>query len=111
MSIVERNDDIYDDKEPSVCDDCEISDGWECHYCCSKCYEDYGECPNPDCDPMDIQKRRMSMTENERLTTECCGKYITFQGVTHNQCKQKLGEYEAIGTIEEFKAMGCTLFL
>ena len=54
MSIVERNDDIYDDKEPSVCDDCEISDGWECHYCCSKCYEDYGECPNPDCDPMDI---------------------------------------------------------
>ena len=45
------------------------------------------------------------MTENERLTTECCGKYITFQGVTHNQCKQKLGEYEAIGTIEEFKAL------
>ena len=46
---------MYDDyKESSVCDDCEISDGWECHFCCSKCYEDYGECPNPDCDPMDI---------------------------------------------------------
>ena len=41
-----------DDKEPSVCDDCEIGDGWECHFCCSKCYEDYGECPNNDCDPM-----------------------------------------------------------
>lgn len=45
-------DDDY--KEPSVCDDCEIGDGWECQFCCSKCYEDYGECPNPDCDPMDI---------------------------------------------------------
>lgn len=45
------------------------------------------------------------MTENERLTTECCGKYITFQGVTHNQCKQKLGEYESIGTIEELQAL------
>ena len=54
MSIVERNDDVYDSKEPSVCDGCEMSDGWECHYCCSKCYEDYGECPNPVCDPMDI---------------------------------------------------------
>ena len=40
--------------EISVCDDCEIGDGWECQFCCSKCYEDYGECPNPDCDPMDI---------------------------------------------------------
>ena len=40
--------------EPSVCDDCEIGDGWECYFCCIKCYEDYGECPNPDCDPMDI---------------------------------------------------------
>ena len=45
-------DDDY--KEPSVCDDCKIGDGWECQFCCSKCYEDYGECPNPDCDPMDI---------------------------------------------------------
>ena len=45
------------------------------------------------------------MTENERLTTECCGKYITFQGVTHNQCKQKLGEYESIGTIDEVKTL------
>ena len=44
----------YDYRESSVCDDCEIGDGWECHFCCSKCYEDYGECPNPDCDPMDI---------------------------------------------------------
>lgn len=26
----------------------------QCQFCCSKCYEDYGECPNPDCDPMDI---------------------------------------------------------
>ena len=40
--------------EPSVCDGCELGDGWECYFCCSKCYEDYGECPNPDCDPMDI---------------------------------------------------------
>lgn len=43
-----------DYREPSVCDDCEIGDGWECQFCCSKCYEDYGECPNHDCDPMDI---------------------------------------------------------
>lgn len=43
-----------DYREPSVCDDCEMGDGWECQFCCSKCYEDYGECPNPDCDPMDI---------------------------------------------------------
>ena len=43
-----------DYREPSVCDDCEIGDGWECQFCCNKCYEDYGECPNPDCDPMDI---------------------------------------------------------
>ena len=21
-------------KEPSVCDDCEIGDGWECQFCC-----------------------------------------------------------------------------
>ena len=41
-------------QEISVCDDCEIGDGWECQFCCGKCYEDYGECPNPDCDPMDI---------------------------------------------------------
>lgn len=40
--------------EPSVCDSCEMDDGWECSFCCSKCYEDYGECPNPDCNPMDI---------------------------------------------------------
>ena len=45
---------VDDYREPSVCDDCEIGDGWECQFCCSKCYEDYGECPNPDCDPMDI---------------------------------------------------------
>ena len=43
-----------DYKEPSVCDNCEIGDGWECQFCCIKCYEDYGECPDPDCDPMDI---------------------------------------------------------
>lgn len=45
-------DDDY--REPSVCDDCEMDDHWECMFCCSKCYEDYGECPNPDCNPMDI---------------------------------------------------------
>ena len=52
----DENGELLDDdyKESSVCDDCEIGDGWECHFCCSKCYEDYGECPNPDCDPMDI---------------------------------------------------------
>ena len=49
---------VDDYKEPSVCDDCEIGDGWECQFCCSKCYEDFGECPNPDCDPMDIQASR-----------------------------------------------------
>lgn len=38
----------------SICDDCERADYWECRFCCAKCYEDYGECPNPDCDPMDI---------------------------------------------------------
>ena len=30
----------------------------------------------------------------DRLTVKCCGKYITYKGVTHNQCKQRLGEYE-----------------
>ena len=52
----DENGELPDDdyKEPSVCNDCEIGDGWECQFCCSKCYEDYGECPNPDCDPMDI---------------------------------------------------------
>lgn len=39
------------DEERSVCDDCERGDAWECQFCCDKCYEDYGECPNPDCDP------------------------------------------------------------
>ena len=48
------DEDIYDYREQSVCDGCEIGDGWECQFCCSKCYEDYGECPNLDCDPMDI---------------------------------------------------------
>lgn len=41
-------------EEPSVCDDCERADQWECHFCCEKCWEDYGECPDPDCDPYDI---------------------------------------------------------
>lgn len=43
--------------EPSVCDNCwnkDIGDPWECRFCCPKCYEDYGECPDDDCDPMDI---------------------------------------------------------
>lgn len=35
----------------SACDDCTNNDSWECVFCCRKCYEDYGECPNPDCDP------------------------------------------------------------
>lgn len=43
-----------DYEEPSVCDDCEIGDGCNCQFCCNKCYEDYGKCPNPDCDPMNI---------------------------------------------------------
>lgn len=53
----DENGELPDDDdyhEPSVCDDCEMGDGWECQFCCNKCYEDYGECPNPDCDPMDI---------------------------------------------------------
>ena len=43
---------MENDKEPSVCDDCERGDYWECYFCCAKCIEDYGECPDPDCDPM-----------------------------------------------------------
>ena len=52
MELVED----YEDREPSVCDNCiNADDHWECQFCCSKCYEDYGECPYPDtCDPMDI---------------------------------------------------------
>lgn len=39
----------------SVCDTCDHNDDyWECRYCCAKCIEDFGECPNPDCDPWDI---------------------------------------------------------
>lgn len=53
-AVKHSENDENDYREPSVCDDCEIGDGWECQFCCSKCYEDYGECPNPDCDPMDI---------------------------------------------------------
>lgn len=41
-------------REASVCDDCDSGDYWECHFCCSKCYEDYGKCPDPECDPWDI---------------------------------------------------------
>lgn len=43
-----------DYREPSVCDNCDIDDHWECQFCCSKCYEMFGECPNPDCNKMDI---------------------------------------------------------
>lgn len=43
-----------DSKEPSICDGCELGDTWECSFCCLKCYEDHGTCPNPNCDPMDI---------------------------------------------------------
>lgn len=42
-----------DDEYKSVCDDCD-GEGWDCAFCCKKCYEDYGECPNPECDPWDI---------------------------------------------------------
>ena len=42
------------DKEPSVCDNCKHGDYWDCYFCCKRCIEEYGECPNPDCDPMDI---------------------------------------------------------
>ena len=45
---------MENDKEPSVCDDCEHSDVWEYEFCCKKCLEDFGECPDPYCDPMDI---------------------------------------------------------
>lgn len=44
-------------KEPSVCNGCMFEDGsdyWTCRFCCAKCYEEYGKCPNPECDPMDI---------------------------------------------------------
>lgn len=43
----------YED-EPSVCDNCDQHDYWECHFCCPRCYEFFGECPDEDCDPMDI---------------------------------------------------------
>ena len=45
------NDDVTNDA-PSVCDGCERRDYWECYFCCSKCFEDYGECTNPSCDPI-----------------------------------------------------------
>ena len=45
---------MENDKEPSVCDDCERGDYWDCYFCCKRCIEKYGECPDPDCDPMDI---------------------------------------------------------
>ena len=41
-------------EEESVCDTCEHGDVWECHFCCAHCYEVYGECPDKDCNPMDI---------------------------------------------------------
>lgn len=42
------------DEEYSVCDDCDRMDVWECRFCCAKCIEDYGECPDESCNPMDI---------------------------------------------------------
>ena len=45
-----EDDDFY---EESVCDGCNL-DHWECMFCCSKCYEIYGECPNEDCNTYDI---------------------------------------------------------
>lgn len=45
---------VYDYKGYSVCDDCEMGDGWECQFCCSKCYEDFdGELPEGYCDYCD----------------------------------------------------------
>lgn len=42
-----------DYRETSVCDDCEIGDGWEAQFCCTLCeYHGGGDCSN--CDPMDI---------------------------------------------------------
>lgn len=41
------------DTETGVCNGCE-SDAWECEFCCKKCFEDFGECPDPECNPMDI---------------------------------------------------------
>ena len=43
-----------DEEKTSVCDTCQTGDYWECYFCCAKCYEEYGRCPNPDCDPWDI---------------------------------------------------------
>ena len=48
----ERVNRMSEEKEPSVCDNCERGDYWECYFCCAKCIEDYGECPDPECDPI-----------------------------------------------------------
>ena len=47
-------DEYINEQEVSVCDTCEMGDVWECQFCCSKCLEDYGECPDLECNPMDI---------------------------------------------------------
>ena len=43
-----------DDKEKSVCDECDHEDEWDCRFCCARCMELYGECQNEECDPMDL---------------------------------------------------------
>lgn len=43
-----------DDKKKSVCDDCDHGDEWSCMFCCARCKELYGPCPNEECDPMDL---------------------------------------------------------
>ena len=43
-----------EDLERSVCDDCEHGDVWECRFCCAKCIEDFGECPDDLCDRNDM---------------------------------------------------------
>ena len=47
-----KTEEIYYE-ETSVCDGCDL-DGWDCNFCCAKCIEDFGECPNPECDPYDL---------------------------------------------------------
>lgn len=46
---MKENENSVRKNEESVCDRCERKDTWECWFCCTKCFEDYGECPDPDC--------------------------------------------------------------
>lgn len=45
---------MTEEQETSVCDNCDRN-GWDCYFCCAKCYEDYGECLSPEyCNPYDV---------------------------------------------------------